>query len=214
MIQNYTNRVCIKNDIINGEGGWYWVDSDIGAFGIPLRDWLDSHQYKYFKYLKKADVIVTGGTCCGMYARFYAKMFNYVYAFEPDPLSFYCMVNNNPFENVIKLNCAIGQKNGIVGITRQHASNIGMNTVTDKNEFHIPMLSIDSLNLDDCDMIQLDVEGFEENAINGALNTIKKYKPVIIAENFNSESNQKIMDQLGYELKDQSFMDFIYTPKV
>jgi hypothetical protein len=78
-------------------------------------------------------------------------------------------------------------------------------------EFQIPMMSIDSLNLMECDLIALDVEGFEMNALQGAKNTILKYKPTIIAERFNSIEQQKFMNDLGYEYVDQSFLDSIYV---
>jgi FkbM family methyltransferase len=216
MSNGYGDKTSIRQIDIDGETDWHWIKSDNGCFGNktdgPMCDWLDSHKDKFFKYLKKTDVVVTGGASCGMYARFYAKRFKYVYAFEPDPLSFHCMVNNTQYDNVIKLNCAIGHGNIIVGLRRPDKTNVGMNRIIEKNRFHIPMLSIDSLNLDACDLIQLDVEGFEEHAVIGAQTTIAEYKPVIICERFNTIDNQKFMHSLGYELKDQSFLDYIYTP--
>jgi FkbM family methyltransferase len=216
MSDGYSDFTSIRQINIDGETDWYWVKSDTGCFGDktdkPMRDWLESHKDKFFKYLKKNDAVVAGGTSCGMYARFYAKHFKYVYAFEPDPLNFHCMVNNTQYDNVIKMNCAIGYGNGIVGLVRTDKTNVGMNHITDKNKFHIVMMAIDSLNLDACDLIQLDVEGFEEHAVFGAQNTIAQYKPVIIGERFGTPENQKYMRSLGYELKDQSFLDYIYTP--
>lgn len=44
------------------------------------------------------------------------------------------------------------------------------------------MISIDSLQLEGCDFIKIDVEGFEYAVILGAINTITKYKPVIYYE--------------------------------
>ena len=43
------------------------------------------------------------------------------------------------------------------------------------------MMTIDSLNLNP-DLIQLDVEGFEENALKGAFDTIMRSRPIIIIE--------------------------------
>lgn len=214
----YTDLVDIRDVDINGESNWYWVKGDTGCFGNeadgPMRDWLSGHSTKYFEHLKNYDTIVTGGTSCGMHARFYAKMFKHVYAFEPDPLSFHCMVNNCQSDNVYKLNAALGHGNGLVGLFRAGPGgsdmNIGMNQITNTNQFKIPMMSIDSLNLDSCDMIQLDVEGFESRAIEGATNTIEKFKPIIVAERFESVQNQQQMRKLGYTLSGSSFLDAIY----
>ena len=212
---SYNDLVEIRKIDVMGENDWYWIKSDTGCFGDendgPMRDWIKGHSIKYFHYLKNRDVVVTGGTSCGMHARFYAKKFKYVYAFEPDPLSFHCMVNNTPFDNDIKLNAAIGHGNGIVGLQRPSMDNVGMHHVTNPNEFHVPMMSIDSLNLDACDLIQLDVEGFEKNAIQGAINTINKFRPVIIGERFGTDENKEYMKSIGYKNVDRSFMDFIYV---
>lgn len=217
-MKNFSDQLEIRKVDIQGETDWHWVKGDKGGFGDatdgPMRDWIESHSTKYYQYLKGTDVCVTGGTSCGMHVRFYAKKFKHVFAFEPDPISFHCMALNAPYENVAKLNSAIGQGHGIVGIRRNlEAKNIGSNAVVEKNDIHVPMLTIDSLNLDGCDFLQLDVEGYEQHAILGAQQTIEKYKPVIVAERFGSLNHQVFMEKLGYVLKDKSYMDHIYIPK-
>jgi FkbM family methyltransferase len=214
----FSDKIEIRYVDVAGETGWYWIKGDTGAFEGPKRDWIDHHSTKYFTYVKKFDTIVSAGTNCGMYARMYSKMFKHVYAFEPEPIAFHCMVNNCPFDNVIKLNAALGNGHGLVGIHRASPGgdnmNVGMNVVTNPSEqFKIPMMTIDSLVLDSCDIIQLDVEGFEKYAILGAIETIKKYKPVIIAERFVDDEKQAFMNQLGYHLVTASSMDAIYVHK-
>ena len=44
------------------------------------------------------------------------------------------------------------------------------------------MRTIDSYNFDNIDLIKLDIEGCEELALYGALNTIKKWRPYILYE--------------------------------
>jgi hypothetical protein len=41
---------------------------------------------------------------------------------------------------------------------------------------------VDDLNLSRCDLIHLDIEGFELFALKGAINTINKCKPTIVIE--------------------------------
>ena len=90
--------------------------------------------------------------------------------------------------------------------------NVGMNVIAPPSEkFQIPMMTIDGLNLNACDMIQLDVEGFEQYAIRGAIATIQKFKPVIIAERFNTNEHQAAMRGINYSLVDISAMDSIYV---
>ena len=73
---------------------------------------------------------------------------------------------------------------------------------------NIPTLLIDDLNLTECDLIMLDVEGYELHALNGAIETIKKYGPVICVEHqaswlarYNTnitEIENLLIDKLGY----------------
>ena len=112
----------------------------------------------------------------------------------------------------MKLNAAIGNGNGMVGIVR-NPRNIGSNAVVQQNEHKIPMMAIDSLNLDACDLLQLDVEGYEGPAIEGARKTIKQFRPVIVGERFGSLDQQLYMEQQhGYKMVATSYMDTIYAP--
>lgn len=212
----YSELIEIRRESVDGEADWVWVKGDTGSFNGPRDDWA-SHKTKFFEHVKGYDTIVTAGANCGMYARLYSKMFKHVYAFEPDPLAFHCMVNNCQADNVVKLNAALGHGHGMVGIQRAKPGgpdmNVGMNVITNATEnYQIPMMTIDSLGLAACDVIQLDVEGFEQYALQGANQTIKKFNPVIIAERFGTPEHQKAMETIGYQLANISCMDAIYIP--
>lgn len=210
----FLDKIEIRNTEVLGQTDWHWVKGDNGAFGNaldgPMRDWIEGHSIKYFKHIKAFDTIVTGGTCCGMYARFYAHKFKQVIAFEPDPMSFHCLVNNTPYDNVIKINAAVGKTNGLTRFTRVDNTNIGMNIVSPNGNIPILITTIDSLNLDSCSIIQLDTEGYERDCIEGASSTINKFKPVIVAERFNDIA---FMKSIGYRYVDTSFMDNIFIPE-
>lgn len=214
------DNIEVRDVEIEGETNWYWIKGDKLCFDSVIEHWNDHHAKTYFKYIKNYGTVVTGGTNCGMYARLYAKRFKHVFAFEPEPVAFTCMVNNNPYDHVIKLNAAIGNGHGIVGLYRvpqdepgSNQLNIGMNVLQPaSDQFQIPMITIDSLGLNECDLIALDVEGFEQAALEGARQTILKYKPVVIAERFNEPHQQMFMKNLGYVYTDQSFLDSIYVP--
>ena len=51
-----------------------------------------------------------------------------------------------------------------------------------RDGIEVEAITIDSLNLDNVDLIHLDLESYEDNAIRGAINTIKRCRPVIISE--------------------------------
>jgi hypothetical protein len=84
---------------------------------------------------------------------------------------------------------------------------------------YLPLLSIDSLNLPECDLIQLDVEGYELNALLGAVETIKKYKPALCIEfcekwlnryNNTSEEILVFLKEIGYIQIDEYGVDKIF----
>lgn len=69
------------------------------------------------------------------------------------------------------------------------------------------MITIDSLGLDGCDLIKIDVEGFEYAVILGAIKTIMRYKPVIYYEH-----NSRIMTAEMCKIANLPFYDNnIYT---
>lgn len=203
---------------VEGMDGWTWIKedglagSDGGAWVGPYRDWYLSHVNKYFTHVKKYGVVIQAGGALGMYPRLLATKFEFVYTFEPDPLNFYCLVNNCQVDNIIKFNAALGEKNEFVRIERC-TNNAGAHRVHLSDTGRMPVLSIDSFNFPDCDMIILDVEGYERSAIKGALKTIEKYKPVIVAE-YTEESNRELLDligEFGYKIIDKSAADLIYA---
>ena len=62
------------------------------------------------------------------------------------------------------------------------------------------MLSIDQLGLNNCDLIHLDIEGGEYDALMGAEQTIKRFSPLICLEWFqNQEKLADLMESWNYK---------------
>lgn len=57
---------------------------------------------------------------------------------------------------------------------------------TEENTRITPMISIDSMNLPRVDLIKIDIEGMEIEALEGASHTIQKSKPQLIIEKIKS----------------------------
>ena len=66
----------------------------------------------------------------------------------------------------------------------------------------VPMISIDSLALPRVDFMKIDVEGMEVDVLNGALNTIEKYKPIMTVEILKTgfDPVAQLLAPLGYQL--------------
>jgi len=92
-------------------------------------------------------------------------------------------------------------------------SNTGMNQVKDSGDdiYYVPMIALDSLALTDIDLIELDLEGYEYDALLGAKETIERNKPVLIIENAADEVKQ-FLSTLGYvEWKKINRLDSLFV---
>ena len=64
-------------------------------------------------------------------------------------------------------------------------------------------------------IIHLDVEGYEEEALTGALNTIGRDKPIIIVESTPSEEwMTKNLYPLGYRFERKILLNSIFVPQI
>ena len=193
---------------VEGVDSVLWIKTDNGAFEGPLMDWQNSHKAKYIKHCKKFDVVACAGGNQGMYPRFFSKMFKTVYTFEPDPLNFHCLVNNCQDDNIIKFQAALGNSHQMVKVIRDSTmTNVGTHTV--QTGGIIPQLRLDDIEFNDLDLIQLDIEGYEDEAVKGALNTIEKFKPLITVER-NNPGIRSLLVPLGYEEVEVSSADTFY----
>ena len=179
---------------------WLWIREDSGAWDGPIKDFRDKgHSEHYFKWVKNHGTVVTAGANLGLYVRAYSSRFKRVFAFEPSWMNFYCMSFNNPYENVIKFQAALSDHSGFSKLVTSHKTNVGTHKLDENSgtEF-VVLMTIDQLNLEECDLIQLDVERHEYEALIGATETIKKFKPAIIIESVNGKIRD-FMNSHGYE---------------
>lgn len=172
-----------------------WPLNDVQSFNIIMKDWIDHAPVILSKLQNKRTVIQAGGHC-GLYAKLYANLFDKVFTFEPDVTNFRCLVQNCLDSRVVKINCAVSEKSEFVSMGVMSQINSGMNKVLPEGLSDIVAYSIpiDSMNIQNVDLIHLDVEGFEYEALKGATNTIKKYHPLIVLEL--SENQEKIYNML------------------
>ena len=191
---------------------------------IELRDkwWWPKHDVACWRYLSRRQqvpsnvslhteqqrVVVQAGGNAGMYVRMYEDIFNTVYTFEPDPINFYCLTKNTG-DRVIKFQSCLGNQPNFVNLSydEMHLKKPNSGGYRVKGEGSIPTMILDNLNLPIVDLIHLDIEGFEKFALLGAIETIKRCKPVItlelngLAEKYNHTNNdvKNLVIELGYK---------------
>lgn len=133
-------------------------------------------------YCKTRGIAVQAGGHLGLWPRQLAKQFALVYTFEPQPSMFACLERNIAYsQNIIAAQEALGASPGKVAFESRAGGRSHVTDPTAATEF-VTQTTIDSLKLPRCDLIYLDVERYEIPALEGAMETIAKYRPVIALE--------------------------------
>lgn len=159
--------------------GWLWPKGDRYTWPTVVEELAEIPVL--VDLCKQRRVCVQAGGNGGLWVKELAGLFETVYTFEPDAILFRCLVNNVPCENVIFTQAAVGSEAGFVAVDRwMGEANPGANRVMAGG--HVPQVTIDGYGLENVDLIQFDIEGYELNALNGAEQTILRCKPVVCLE--------------------------------
>jgi FkbM family methyltransferase len=157
-------------------------------------------------------IVLDVGANIGTHTLAYAKMAKQVIAFEPVIGLFTMLCTNlalNYIENVLPLNIAVGQKNGITSVLIPDYSvenNFGACSVSVGNQ-QVQMYNIDHYNLSDVSLIKIDVEGYEQQVLEGAMETIARCKPALYVENDRIDRSDALcsfIESIGYSMEKHS----------
>lgn len=219
-MNQFNEHSVIRDELVDGVGPWVWVkgdgtnpNGDGGAWGGPKDDWENHHKANVLKYCKKFDTVLQAGGNCGMYPRLYSRMFNKVYTFEPDPMNFYCLVQNCQERNIVKIQAALAHVHTMIDVIHHNPDNVGMHTIAQSEDSVVPCFRIDDLDFKTLDLIHLDVEHAEEYAIGGAVETIQKHRPMLMLENGKTENITKFLESIKYKYVGNSVSDAIWLPE-
>lgn len=108
----------------------------------------------------------------------YVSSYKKIYAVEPDPKNFKKLENNTQnIDNILRINCCISDIDGEI----LFSSDGGRNGNAAKNGVPVKCRTVDSiLSGNKATFIKFDVEGLEAKAVDGAIETIKQYKPKML----------------------------------
>jgi FkbM family methyltransferase len=203
-------------DLIENRDGWWWPKADVEAW-----KWIPREMQaipELVKWVPKRGLVIHAGGNCGVWSKIYSPLFEKVVTFEPDDVNFECFKRNVDEQNVEIYKAGLSDKAGFCRMVEGDGEkNAGALQIEESDE-GIPMMTIDSLNLDP-DLLQLDVEGFEENALKGAKKTIMRSRPIIIIEqkklgkNGMTDPEIAIMIQrMGYFFAERVWSDNVFIP--
>jgi FkbM family methyltransferase len=133
------------------------------------------------KYVADRDVAVDVGAHVGLLTRELAKHFRRVVAFEPGLETYECLkANTKGLGNVVLANVALGSATGEIGIESVGANSGDRQLVPGGKG--VRLMRLDDYPLDGCDLIKMDVQGYEAPVLEGSRLTCMAFDPVLIVE--------------------------------
>lgn len=169
------------------------------------------------KYCEHRRVVIQAGGHVGHWPRLLSPLFDWVYTFEPDLTNFRALILNTlENKNITPMFGALGHERGTGKIVYDEI-NCAAGFIRDGGE--APIMRVDDLKLEHCDLLYLDVEGAEFDALRGAKNTIERCKPIIgleykdLGKRYGVEDKSipiKWLSRLaGYEMVERTNKDLI-----
>lgn len=206
------------------ERGLLWPDYDVKCAKVVFK--MASDLDHIMRFVPRHDTVLQAGGNCGVWPRALAHLFERVITFEPDPRNFACLAyNTREMPNVSRFKYALGDVAGwgTMETPAHETDNCGalqfVPSATDCADSQIPMMRIDSLGLDKCDLIYLDIEGFEIPALRGAAETLTRCKPVVVIEDkglserygFKQGEAAEVLRPLGYRVVERIHRDVVFS---
>jgi FkbM family methyltransferase len=222
-------------------GDWWICDEEQNMMKFTEKakrgdlSWQGRFPEYLLKFVKEPKIFVDVGANYGFMSTALSTVFEQVHAFEVIPKTYDCLVENiKGFDNITAYPCGLGDKKGTM-LAKRRLKTAGHSQIVNDPEqialyrqrrhpkqhmvelFEIPIKPLDSFKFERIDLLKIDVEGFEEYVLKGAINTLTNCNPVVALEITREKKTTVIrtmdciefMISLGYKLIDQRKDDFI-----
>lgn len=196
-----------------------------------MPEWMDKHgelvngcgTYQIKKLRKALEYCTTFrnavdvGAHVGFWAMHLQPVFWTVHAFEPVEEHRRCFLENVPAKNVFIYPCALGEREGRVGIMVPPGSSGGSHVFGTGS---IPMHPLDHFDFQEVDFLKVDCEGYELMVLRGAEQLLKNWAPVVVVEQkphkikdfgFTRPEAVEYLKGLGYKTRAEMGGDYIMT---
>jgi FkbM family methyltransferase len=179
-----------------------FIGQTLDAYG----EWAFSEIDLINQLLKPGFIVLDVGANIGTHTLQFAKSVQpngLVYAFEPQRIAFEFLCANivlNNYLNIFPMMAGVSDNCGEITVpivnpnTRANSGSINIESYS--NGDMVRLLTIDSLNLNSCNFIKVDVEGMERKVLLGAKETIKKFRPFLFVENNTPEKSEDLIKLL------------------
>lgn len=164
---------------------------------------------------------IDAGAHWGLWAEVMAQRFKHVACFEPLPENQVALkARMAKFDNVAIYDAALGQRIGNGTLLDPIKAGGHSKHYVDFGKGETKVLTIDGCNITEVDFIKIDCEGADFLVLKGGLQTVIRYKPVIIIERLPrfearygipEDAIPQLMEELGYRLAEHHWRDSIYV---
>lgn len=142
---------------------------------------IDNLEELIFPLVNYRGTAIQAGGAVGKWPNKMAEHFQRVVTFEPNPELFQCMTRNCTAPNIEMYSMGIGDMHQMVSLGYpSKPENYGAYHVVGPGDIEIR--TIDSFDFPECDLLMLDIEGYELYAFKGAEQLIRRCHPVIVYE--------------------------------
>ena len=193
----------------------FWVAYD-GVHTEPTfrkdeGDGQDTLRQMAYRYVTKWRGCIDAGANVGMWTRFLMQDFEKVHCFEPNPVFIECWKKNIPSDRNAELHeVGLGQVETTASFGRPLAQ------MLQRQPGDIKIVTLDSFELTNIDFIKIDVDGYEDLLLQGAMETLSNNKPVVniemktIKRRDVVDVSQKILRKLGFRMKIRTRSDEVW----
>lgn len=205
------------------KNGWMVPDDDTRVTFLLENDrdrYNPTYEYKYrqlvISHLPNKRTFVDVGANVGIWSLPMTQHFKKIVSYEPSRQNIECIKSNIP-EGIELREKAVADFAGEAKF-HQGGKNCGDGKLCRegvKSSYTVPVVKLDDEGLDNVDMIKIDTQGWELDALKGMTELIKSWRPWIMFEiNEDVDLCCKFMEDLDYEVVYlKSKRNFIWAPK-
>lgn len=160
-----------------GLSNYYGIENFYFHCGLRF---VDRNVLKRYEKYDLIDAGASNGDTAAIFSREYA--FRTIHAFEPEQHNYSLLVKNIgkfQLDNVVPVHMGLGDKTQKARITNEE----GQSHIGAEGKQSVQMTTIDAYVAKSniaVGLIKMDIEGYEYFALQGAVNTIKKYQPILL----------------------------------
>lgn len=198
---------------------WLWPEYDTEL--IKVFDQVDDIDV-ILEYCPKRRVAIQAGGACGVWPERLAHEFDFVITFEPDELNYACLCENlEGLTNISAVRFALASEGGFGKITRvdSERTNAGAGHFVHPAEdvYGEKLDAFRSIPFQKVDLVCLDVEGGEHDALLGGAELIERNRPTIVIEEKPLPQGgdylaaRRLLESWGYVERAKVHNDVIFT---